>query len=157
VPEYFIASAGTGGTISGVARKFKELTPECKIIGVDPVGSLLGGGTDVSNYQVEGIGYDFFPKVLDLSLIDEWVKTTDGPSFLMARRAIREEGLLCGGSSGSALCGVEAIINSVPPKSTLVVVLADGIRNYMSKMMDNEWLLKNNFSDAVLPHVVYSK
>ena len=157
VPEYFIASAGTGGTISGVAKKFKELKPECKIIGVDPVGSLLGGGTEVSNYHVEGIGYDFFPKVLDLSLIDEWVKTTDGPSFLMARRAIREEGLLCGGSSGSALCGVEAIINSVPAKSTLVVVLADGIRNYMSKMMDNEWLLKNNFSGSVLPNPVYSK
>jgi cystathionine beta-synthase len=157
VPEVFVATAGTGGTISGVARRFKELKPDCKIVGVDPVGSILGGGTEVGSYQVEGIGYDFFPKVLDRVIIDEWVKTTDEPSFVMARRAIREEGLLCGGSSGSALCGVEAILPKVTSGSTIVVVLPDGIRNYMTKMMDNDWLVKSGFKNAALENHVYSK
>jgi cystathionine beta-synthase len=157
VPDYLVSSAGTGGTISGIAKKFKEIRSNCKIVGVDPVGSILGGGTEVCSYHVEGIGYDFFPKVLDTKIIDEWVKTTDEPSFLMARRAIREEGLLCGGSSGSALCGVQQIIDKVPTKSKIVVILPDGIRNYMTKMMDNDWLRKLNFNDAVLENNVYSK
>ena len=89
-----VMGVGTGGTISGVAKRLKEEIPGIKIIGADPVGSILGGGTEVSSYLVEGIGYDFFPDVLDNSLIDEYVKTEDEESFLMARRLIREEGLL---------------------------------------------------------------
>jgi cystathionine beta-synthase len=157
VPDYLVAGAGTGGTITGIARKFKELKPSCKIIGCDPVGSILGGGTDVGTYQVEGIGYDFFPKALDVSLIDQWIKTTDEPSFKWARRAIREEGFLCGGSSGTALYGVNEIIDHVPSGSKIVVILPDGIRNYMTKMMDNDWLTKLSFNEAVLKNNVYSK
>nr|BFD31239.1 pyridoxal-phosphate dependent enzyme [Pigmentibacter ruber] len=157
IPDYLIAGAGTGGTISGIARKFKELKPGCKIIGCDPVGSILGGGTEVSTYQVEGIGYDFFPKALDVSLIDKWVKTTDEPSFHWARKAIREEGFLCGGSSGTALFGVNEILPEIPTGSKVVVILPDGIRNYMTKMMDNDWLQKNSFKQAVLPNNVFSK
>ena len=157
VPDYFVSAAGTGGTISGVAKKFKELKPSCVIVGVDPVGSILGGGTDVGTYQVEGIGYDFFPKVLDVSLIDQWIKTTDEPSFKWARRAIREEGFLCGGSSGTALYGVNEIIDHVPSGSKIVVILPDGIRNYMTKMMDNDWLTKLSFNEAVLKNNIYSK
>lgn len=156
VPDVLVATAGTGGTITGIAKKFKELKSNCKIVGVDPVGSILGGGTEISTYQVEGIGYDFVPKVLNQNLIDQWVKTTDEPSFLMARRAIREEGFLCGGSSGSALCGVNSILDTLPVNSKVVVILADGIRNYMSKMMDNEWLKKNGFSKAALENNIYS-
>ncbi len=156
VPDVFVATAGTGGTITGVAKKFKEIKPGCKIIGCDPVGSILGGGTEVSTYQVEGIGYDFIPKVLHQHLIYQWVKTTDEPSFLWARKAIREEGFLCGGSSGSALYGVHKIIDTLPKNSKIVVILADGIRNYMSKMMDNAWLEKNNFKGAILENNKYS-
>jgi len=157
VPDYLVASAGTGGSISGIAKKFKEVRPSCKIIGCDPVGSIFAGGTEVSSYQVEGIGYDFFPQVLMRELIDEWVKTTDEPSFMWARRAIREEGILCGGSSGSALSGVNEILAKVPKGSKIVVILPDGIRNYMTKMMDNDWLNKLGFKEAVLKNNVYSK
>jgi cystathionine beta-synthase len=156
VPDFFVATAGTGGTITGVAKKLKEVNPNCKIIGVDPEGSILGGGTHIASYHVEGIGYDFIPKVLDQNLIDQWVKTTDEPSFLYARRAIREEGLLCGGSSGAALFAVSKIIDSLPTRSKVVVILADGIRNYMTKMMDNEWLKQNGFPGAVLKNNTYS-
>ena len=89
---------GTGGTITGIAKRLKEEMPKIKIIGADPEGSILGGGDKVSSYLVEGIGYDFIPDVLDNSLIDEYIKTKDEESFIMARRLIKEEGLLCGGS-----------------------------------------------------------
>lgn len=157
VPDVLVATAGTGGTITGIAKKFKEINPKCKIVGVDPVGSILGGGTEISTYHVEGIGYDFIPKVLHQHLIDQWIKSTDEPSFQWARRAIREEGFLCGGSSGSALWAVNSIIDTLPANAKVVVILADGIRNYMTKMMDNEWLSKNNFKEAILPNNVYSR
>jgi len=98
-----VIGAGTGGTITGVAKRLKEDLPEVTIIGVDPYGSILGGGDEIIPYHVEGIGYDFFPDVLDNSLVDEYVKVNDKDSFLMARRLIKEEGLLIGGSSGSAV------------------------------------------------------
>lgn len=156
VPDVFVATAGTGGTISGVAKKFKEIKPDCKIVGVDPVGSILGGGDEVCNYHVEGIGYDFIPKVLNHKVIDKWVKITDEPSFLWAKKAIREEGLLCGGSSGAALYGASQIIESLPSQSKVVVMLSDGIRNYMSKMLDNNWLEENHLNAAVIKNNKYS-
>ena len=102
--DYCVMTAGTGGTITGVAKAIKEQKPDVKIVGVDPVGSILAGPGEVSSYSVEGIGYDFIPDVLDRELIDEWIKSEDRESFLMARRLIRQEGLLCGGSSGRP-CG----------------------------------------------------
>ena len=99
--DMVVISVGTGGTITGVAKRLKEEIPKIKIVGADPEGSILGGGEEVSSYLVEGIGYDFIPDVLDNSLIDEYIKTKDEESFTMARRLIKEEGLLCGGSCGA--------------------------------------------------------
>lgn len=140
-----VLTAGTGGTLTGVARRLREANPQVKIIGVDPVGSILGGGTEIKSYLVEGIGYDFVPEVLDRSLVDHWVKTEDRQSFLMARRMIREEGLLCGGSSGSAMLGVMAHAGQLKKGQNCVVILADGIRNYMTKFIDDKWMKQHKF------------
>jgi len=140
-----VMGAGTGGTISGVARRLKEYNPNIKIIGVDPVGSILGGGTEVKPYLVEGIGYDFFPDVLDNSLIDQYVKTEDQESFLMARRLIAEEGLLCGGSSGAAMWGALQAAKSLKKGDTCLVLLPDSIRNYLTKFPDDEWMKAQGF------------
>lgn len=139
--DMVVVSAGTGGTITGIAKKFKERLPECKIVGVDPVGSILAGPGPISSYQVEGIGYDFIPDVLDQSLVDEWVKTEDTEAFLMARRLIREEGMLCGGSSGSTMVGALKAAKGLKKGQRVVVVLSDSVRNYMSKFLDTKWMI----------------
>lgn len=151
VPDAMVMTAGTGGTMAGVARRLKELNPKVKIIGVDPVGSILAGPGPISTYHVEGIGYDFVPEVCDRTHVDQWVRSTDGPSFAWARRAMAEEGFLCGGSSGSALYGVSQIIASMPRGARVVVLLADGIRNYMTKFADDGWLDAHGFSEAKRP------
>ncbi|MEZ4651599.1 MAG: cystathionine beta-synthase [Candidatus Eisenbacteria bacterium] len=144
--DMIVIGAGTGGTISGVARKIKEECPNCIVVGADPVGSILAGGDQVGTYKVEGIGYDFIPDVLDRKLVDTWVKTNDGPSFQLARQLIREEGLLCGGSSGSALYAVLKEAPRLKKGQNCVVILADGVRNYMTKFVDDKWMRDNRFS-----------
>jgi cystathionine beta-synthase len=141
-------TAGTGGTISGVAKKLKEKLKGVRIVGVDPVGSILAGPGPISTYKVEGIGYDFIPKVLDRGLVDEWIKTEDRPSFLMARRLIRQEGLLCGGSSGSAVWAAREIAKKHGPNKRIVVLLPDSVRNYMTKFMDPQWMKENGFTES---------
>ncbi len=138
--DMVVISAGTGGTITGVARKLKELNPHVKIIGVDPYGSILGGGTEIKSYLVEGIGYDFIPDVLDNSLIDRYIKINDKDSFQMARRLIREEGLLCGGSSGSAVWAALQAAKELKKGQRCVVILPDSIRNYLTKFVDDKWM-----------------
>jgi cysteine synthase A len=140
-----VMGVGTGGTITGVAKRLKEEIPVIKIIGADPVGSILGGGTEVCSYLVEGIGYDFFPDVLDNSLIDEYVKTEDEESFLMARRLIREEGFLCGGSSGSAMIAALQTATQLEKGQKCLVLLPDGIRNYMTKFPNDAWMKEQGF------------
>lgn len=141
-----VMGAGTGGTITGVARRLKEHNPAIQIIGADPIGSILGGGTEVSSYAVEGIGYDFFPEVLDNSLVDYYVKTNDQDSFTIARRLIREEGLLVGGSCGSAVWAALQAAKSLKADQKCLVILPDSIRNYLSKFPDEKWMKANGFT-----------
>lgn len=140
-----VMSVGTGGTISGVAKHLKEFNADIKIIGVDPVGSILGGGTEIKPYLVEGIGYDFIPDVLDNSLVDEYVKTEDKESFLMARRLIKEEGLLCGGSCGSAVWGALQAAKNLKKGERCLVILPDSVRNYLTKFVDDNWMKQEGF------------
>lgn len=111
--DYIFIGTGTGGTITGIARRIKEKDPSIKIIGVDPNGSVLAQPESLNSANpaaeggqiVEGIGYDFLPRVIDRTVVDEWMKGPDKEGFIMARRLMREEGLMCGGSSGTAMHG----------------------------------------------------
>jgi len=141
-----VMGVGTGGTITGVAKRLKELNPNIQIIGVDPEGSILGGGTEVKSYLVEGIGYDFFPDVLDNSLVDRYIKTNDSVSLTMARRLIREEGLLCGGSSGAAMWATLEAAKHLKAGQKCLVLLPDSIRNYLSKFVDDAWMQTHGFA-----------
>lgn len=145
-----VMGVGTGGTITGVAKRIKEAMPNVEIVGVDPFGSILGGGTDVYPYAVEGIGYDFFPAVLNNALVDRYIKVNDENSFDIARRLIREEGLLVGGSSGTAVWGALQAAALLPKGKKCVVILPDGIRNYLSKFVDNHWLAENGFLQGLV-------
>ncbi|KTD11707.1 cystathionine beta-synthase [Legionella gratiana] len=140
-----VAGVGTGGTITGIAKRLKEYNPSIKIIGVDPEGSILGGGTEVKSYQVEGIGYDFFPEVLNNHLIDKYIKINDVHSFQTARDLIREEGLLVGGSSGAAMWAALQAAKSLSKGQKCLVILPDSIRNYMSKFANDEWMKTQGF------------
>jgi len=140
-----VMGVGTGGTITGVAKRLKEENPNIIIIGADPVGSILGGGDKIEPYLVEGIGYDFFPDVLDNNLVDEYVKTTDEESFQMARKLIKEEGLLCGGSCGSAMVAAIQSAKKLDEDEKCLVILPDGIRNYMTKFPNDEWMTAKGF------------
>ncbi|XP_074670554.1 cystathionine beta-synthase-like protein isoform X3 [Strix aluco] len=148
--DMLVAAAGTGGTITGISRKLKEKCPGCKIIGVDPEGSILAAPdelnkTDKTMYEVEGIGYDFVPTVLDRSTVDQWYKSNDEESFALARLLIREEGLLCGGSSGSAMSVAVKAAKELKEGQRCVVILPDSIRNYMSKFLSDKWMIQKGF------------
>ena len=143
--DMIVAGVGTGGTISGIAKRMKEHNPNIQIIGVDPHGSILGGGDEIYPYQVEGIGYDFFPNVLDNSLINQYIKSGDKDAFLMARRLIKEEGLLCGGSSGTAVWAATLAAKNLGVGKKCLVILPDSIRNYLTKFVDDNWMRAEGF------------
>lgn len=152
-----VIAMGTGGTISGIGRFLKEQNPRIRIIGVDPVGSLLletwqqGHVPDdvhAKTYKVEGIGEDFLPSTLDLSVIDEVIRIGDKDSFLWARRLVREEGIFCGGSSGSAIAAAMRYAQNLPPDRIVVVILPDSGSRYLSKFYDDKWMKENSFLET---------
>ena len=137
-----VAGAGTGGTITGLARGLRKHKKDVKIIAADPYGSILAMPTTLNNmyanesYKVEGIGYDFVPDVLDQGTVDHWYKTDDREAFAYARRLIAEEGLLVGGSSGSAIAAMVKSVKELElgKDDVVVVILPDSIRSYLSKV-----------------------
>jgi cystathionine beta-synthase len=143
--DAIVMTAGTGGTLTGVANVVKREVPGCKIVGVDPEGSILAGPGEIKSYKVEGIGYDFIPDVLDRRLVDRWIKSNDRDSFIVARQLIRQEGLLVGGSSGAAVWAALQICRELGAGKRVVVILPDSIRNYLTKFADDRWMRQQGF------------
>ena len=141
---HYVAGIGTGGTISGTARYLKERNPNIHVIGADPEGSIYSGDIPRS-YAVEGIGMNYLPETVDLRVIDEVVRVADRDSFLMARRITREEGLLVGGSSGTAAVAAVKLAKTLPKEAIVVVIFPDSGRGYMSKIFNDDWMIANGF------------
>lgn len=138
----FVAGVGTGGTLTGVARYLREQNPDIKIIGADPEGSVLSGGTP-KPWKVEGIGEDFVPKTFNSQMVDEWIRVSDAESFHTARALARREGLLVGGSSGTAVAAALRYARRLGPEHFIVALAPDTGRNYLSKFYDDRWLAEN--------------
>ncbi|CDW54588.1 cystathionine beta synthase [Trichuris trichiura] len=159
--DMLVAGAGTGGSVTGIGRKIKERLPKAIVVGVDPMGSILAPdlpNDDVSFYEVEGIGYDFYPTVLDYKAVDRWVKTKDRESLLTALALIRKEGILCGlyhraqrsdelegtltsgGSSGANMWAALQAAKDLKEGQKCVVLLPDSVRNYMTKFLSQKWM-----------------
>jgi cystathionine beta-synthase len=151
--DALVATVGTGGTISGAGRFLKEKNPLVSIVGVEPQGSIYHNekyGTDypLHTYRVEGIGEDFIPATYDPEIVNQIIQVSDKESFEMARRLIREEGILAGGSSGSAVAGaLKFAMDQGKALSKIVVILPDTGRNYLSKAFNDDWLRSNGLKD----------
>ncbi len=146
----FVAGVGTGGTISGVARYLKERNPEIKVVAADPEGSVLSGGAP-HPWKVEGIGEDFVPKTFNSQLVDDWVRVGDAESFHTARSLARREGILVGGSSGTAVAAALRYARRLTGEHLIVALCADTGRNYMSKFFDDDWLEEHKLQWNVQP------
>jgi cystathionine beta-synthase len=144
--DAFVCGVGTGGTATGVGRYLKNRKPDVQVIGADPEGSLYSGD-EVHPYLVEGIGEDFWPPTFDPSVVDRWYRVSDRDSFLTARRCAREEGILVGGSCGTALWAGLEYAKGQPADATIVVLLPDSGRGYLSKFLDDTWLVEHGFVD----------
>ncbi|MGM0365160.1 MAG: cystathionine beta-synthase [Actinomycetota bacterium] len=142
--EVFVAGMGTGGTISGVSRYLKEKNPDIEIVGADPEGSILSGDSPKS-YMVEGIGEDFIPKTFNRQVVDHMVRVSDKQSFNTARRLAREEGLLVGGSSGTAAAAALKFAQRLKTPRYIVVLLPDTGRNYLTRIFSDEWMQEKGF------------
>jgi cystathionine beta-synthase len=142
--DVFVAGMGTGGTISGTARYLKEKNPKLVVVGADPEGSILSGDTP-RPFKVEGIGEDFIPRTFDRQVIDEMIRVSDRDSFNMARRLAREEGLLVGGSAGTAMTAALKYAQRLTEPRTIVVVLPDTGRNYLTKIFSDRWMQENGY------------
>ena len=151
---HVVGGVGTGGTLSGVGKYLKERNPDVKVIGADPEGSVLSGGSPAS-WKVEGIGEDFVPKTFNSQLVDDWVRVGDAESFHTAREMARREGLLVGGSCGTAVAAALRYARRLTASDLVVVICPDTGRNYLSKMYDDAWLAANNLQWVPdTPHTV---
>ncbi|MEM7679759.1 MAG: cysteine synthase [Pseudomonadota bacterium] len=149
--DVLVTGMGTGGTITGTAKYLKEQNPDIKIVGADPEGSIFTG--EVSDYQVEGIGYDFYPDVFDPDIVDEMVRVSDKDSFLEARRMTTEEGIHVGGSTGTVLAATRHVLNKMAEEGalegkTIVFTTHDTGRTYLSKIYNDRWMREQGFLGA---------
>src|SRR6476619_305179 len=150
--DALVIAVGTGGTITGTARYLKEQSPDVLVVGADPEGSIYTSGPEKQHpYLVEGIGEDFYPETFDPSVIDRWVTVSDRDSFLTARRLAHEEGLLVGGSGGTAAWAAVEIAKELGPGKTVVTLFPDGGRAYLSKFYDDNYLVELGFIERHEP------
>ena len=150
--DYFVCGVGTGGTITGTGKYLKEKNPNIKVIGIDPKGSALREyfytkkiTPLLKTYKVEGIGQDYVPGTLDFTYINEMIEADDRESFIMARRLTREEGLMVGGSAGTAVAGMMKIANRFQENDVVVVLLPDLGERYLSKIFNDDWMKEHGF------------
>jgi len=151
--DAIVISVGTGGTISGVGRYFKERGSKALIVGADPEGSVYTARdeSDLLPYFVEGIGKDTWPETMDRGAVDEWIRVSDRDSFLVARRLAREEGILAGGSSGTTLWAALEVGSRLGPEARILAMLPDSGRSYLTKFFDDKWMLEHGFLERKAP------
>jgi cystathionine beta-synthase len=140
---HLVMGIGTGGTVNGAGRFLKEQRPDLVIVGADPEGSIYTG--DIHPYKTEGIGEDFYPGTFDPSIVDRWTRVSDRDSLLTARRVTREEGILVGMSSGTAMFAALELAKELDESALVVVLFADSGRSYLSKVYNDEWMRQNGF------------
>ena len=147
--DVFVCAVGTGGTITGAARYLKERNPEIMVVGADPEGSLFSAapGEEARPYLTEGIGEDFWPGTFDPNVVDRWVRVSDRDSFVTARALTRQEGILVGGSCGTAMFAALTVARDLTADKLMVVILPDTGRNYLSKLYSDSWMLQYGFLD----------
>ena len=166
--DVFMGGMGTGGTLSGCGRYFKERNPDIQIVGVDPVGSLYyeyvktGRLTKAFSYYVEGIGEDFLPSTMNLDILDDIVQVDDRECFMMTRELVRREGIFCGGSCGAAVMGAIKYARSLKEPKRILVLLPDNAQKYLSKIFNDDWMRSNGFleiqeDEGTVAHILKRK
>jgi len=148
--DVFVCGMGTGGTITGIGRFLKEKKKNLKVVGADPEGSIFypryhGDKEEPHQYKVEGIGEDFMPGTMDMSIVDDIIQVSDKDAFHMARRLAQEEGILVGGSGGTAVHAAVKVAEHLPKDKTIVTLLPDTGRNYLSKLFSDQWMKEQGF------------